>query len=178
MRSLEIGPGPERLEGFETFNIVPGPFTDHVGDARRLPFKDGTFGEVYSSHCIEHIEWFEVEQTIAEWTRVIAPGGTLEVHTVNAEPLLRAILGDVEVNPGKWRTDLHKGNPYLWAVGRIMSYAKRGDHGVNLHRAILTPAYLRRCFEKAGLTDLETLAEPKGTKKHKGINMGLRGRKC
>jgi SAM-dependent methyltransferase len=178
VRRLEIGPGAERLPGFDTFNIVAGPCTDHVGDARRLPFADGTFAEVYSSHCIEHIEWFEVEATIREWARVLVPGGILEIHTVNAEPLMRAMLGDAEAKPGKWRTDLHGGDPYLWAAGRILSYAKRGDKGVNLHRAILTPAYLRRCFERAGLVELEEVAEPRGSKKHRGINMGLRGRIC
>ncbi|WP_260581185.1 class I SAM-dependent methyltransferase [Sphingopyxis sp. PET50] len=183
MRCLEIGPGAERLPGFETFNIASGPFTDHVGDARRLPFKDGTFAEVYSSHCIEHIEWFDVEATIAEWARVIAPGGWLEVHTVDSTSLMRAMLeweetGETSRTAGAWKRELHKDHPFVAAAGRILCYAKRSDKGANMHRAILTPRYLRECFERAGLVDLETVAEPKGAKKHKGINMGLRGRKC
>lgn len=182
MRRLEIGPGAERLPGFETFNIAPGPFTDHVGDARRLPFKDGTFAEVYSSHCIEHIEWFDVEATIAEWARVLAPGGLLEVHTVNAAPLMQAMIdwdnGETDLKAGAWRRDLHRDEPFLWAAGRILCYAKRGDGGANLHRAILTPRYLRECFERAGLVDLETAEEPRGSKKHRSINMGLRGWKA
>lgn len=183
MRKLEIGPGAERLPGFETINIAPGPFTDHVGDARRLPFKDGTFGEVYSSHCIEHMEWFEVEATIAEWARVIEPGGFLEVHTVDSAMLMRQMLqwertGKMTRSPGTWKRDLHRDDPFLAAQGRIMNYAKKGQHGSSwMHRAILTPRYMRQCFERAGLVDLQAVAEPKGAKKHKSINMGLRGRK-
>lgn len=184
MRRLEIGPGAERLPGFETFNIAPGPFTDHVGDARKLPFPDGTFGEVYSSHCIEHIEWYDIEPTIAEWARVVAPDGWLEIHTVDSTPMLRALLqweetGACERDAGAWKLELHRGDQFLSAQARIMNYPKRGLHGTAwLHRSILTPRYLRQCFERTGLVDVEPVAEPRGAKKHKSINMGLRGRKC
>lgn len=167
------------MPGFETINIQPGPFTDHVGDARKLPFPDGTFIEVYSSHCIEHIEWYDVENTLTEWARVLRTGGWLEVHTVNGESMMRTLLGEGTTEAGAWRNDLHKGDPYKWAAGRLLNYAKPGAKGTAwMHRAILTPAYLRRCFKQIGLTEIEPVFEPKGSKKHRSINMGLRGRKC
>lgn len=182
MRRLEIGPGPERLPGFETLNIIRTPATDHVGDASNPPFAPNTFDEVYSSHCLEHVEWFAVADTVRAWARILKSGGFLEVHTVNAIPLMQSMLdweeGRDGVKAGKWRDDLHKRHPLLWASGRILSYSKKGDGGANLHRAILTPRYLRECFEAAGLVEIEVVAEPRGPKKHKGINMGLRGRKC
>lgn len=183
-RQLEIGPGPERLPGFETLNIVPSPATDFVGDCRRLPFADATYDLVYSAHCIEHIEWFEVESTIAEWARVLTKDGILEVHTVNAVPLMKAMLeweetGVTSREPGPWKVQLHRNDPFLAAQGRIMNYAKHGPGGESWkHRAILTPRYMLQCFERAGLVDLEVVDEPRGDKKHRLINMGLRGRKC
>lgn len=183
MRRLEIGPGHERLPGFETLNILPGPFTDHIGPAQKPPFRDATFDEVYSSHCIEHVEWFEIEATIGEWVRILKPGGSLEVHTVDATPLLRAMLeyeetGETSHRAGKWLSDLHGYDPYTHAAGRIMCYSKKGDGGANKHRAILTPRYLRRCFDRAGLVQIEEVAEPRGAKKHRSApNMGLRGRR-
>lgn len=183
MRRLEIGPGSERLPGFETLNAVAGPFTDHVGDAHRPPFKPGLFAEVYSSHCIEHLEWHEIEAVIARWVALLMPGGSLEVHTVNAVPLLQSMLeweltGETSRKPGTWKVDLHRDHPFLAAQGRLMNYRKKGPAGhVWMHRAILTPRYMRECFEAAGLIDIEPVAEPKGSKKHKMINMGLRGRK-
>lgn len=183
MRRLEIGPGRQRLPGFETLNILRTPTTDHIGPAQKPPFPDATFDEVYSSHCIEHVEWFEVEATLTEWVRILKPGGLLEVHTVNAAPLMRAMLewdetGETTHKAGKWRSDLHGYDPYLHAAGRIMCYSKRGDQGANEHRAILTPRYLRQCFERAGLIDIEDAGEPRGEKKHQSApNMGLKGRK-
>ena len=180
MRRLEIGPGAEGLPGFETFNIRPP--ASHIGDARRLPFPDSSFDEVYSSHCIEHIDWHDVEATIAEWARVLRPCGTLEIHTVDAFLLMKSLVdieyGDPGLRAGKWRSDLHRGDPYKWAVGRLLSYAKKADGGINLHRALITPSYLRLCFEAVGLVDLEAVEEPRGPKKHRGVNLGLRGRKC
>ena len=181
MRKLEIGPGRERLPGFETLNIAPGPNTDHVGDARHLPFADGTFAEVYSSHCIEHLEWFDVEPAIQEWARVLRPGGLLEVHTVDAVPLLEAMLqwemwGECQRPAGTWKQELHRGDPFLSAQARLLNYRKAGPHGdAWLHRAILTPRYLRQCFERAGLVQVREAGEPRGDKKHRAVNMGLIG---
>lgn len=183
MRRLEIGPGPVRLPGFETLNVVKTPVTDHVGDARRPPFRSGTFDLVYSSHCIEHVEWHEIEETIREWVRILKPGGVLEVHTVNGYAMMKALVemegGESPIRATTWRTDLHHGDPYKWAVGRLLNYAKKGEGGTHwMHRSILTPAYMTRCFLQAGLNQIEAVAEPRGDKKHRSINMGLRGVKC
>jgi predicted SAM-dependent methyltransferase len=179
VRCLEIGPGHERLPGFETLNVVKTPITDHVGSAQKPPFPDASFDLVYSSHCIEHVEWFDVEATIAEWARILKPGGVLEVHTVNAVPLMRQLLeweeGGDGPRAGTWRRDLHRDEPFLWGTGRLLNYNRKGSGTHWMHRAILTPRYMRQCFERAGLIDLEAAAEPRGAKKHKAVNMGLRG---
>lgn len=182
MRRLEIGPGSHPLPGFEALDIVKRPGVQHVGDAANPPFERDTFDEVYSCHCIEHVEWYEVEATIAEWARILKPGGLLEVHTLDATPWMRAMVeweetGESSAPTGAWRADLHGHDPYVHAAARIMCYSKPGDGGANMHRAILTPRYLRQCFERAGLIDIEPVAEPKGAKKHAMVNMGLRGRK-
>lgn len=182
MRSLEIGPGGSPLPGFEGFDIVRRAGVQHIGDASKMPFPDATFDQVYSSHCIEHIEWWLTDQAISEWARILKPGGLLEVHTLNATRWLRAILefeetGESSTKAGKWRSDLHGHDPYLHAVGRIMCYAKKGDGGAHMHRAILTPRYMRRAFERAGLIDIREGLEPRGAKKHRLVNMGFSGRK-
>lgn len=184
VRRLEIGPHKARLEGFETFDAVPGPLVDHVGDCRKLPFKSGTFELVYSSHVIEHVEWYDVEATIKEWARVISPGGFLEVHTVDAHRILKCWIEFEETGQWNgpdpvWRSNMTRRDPYLFAVGRVLNWAKDGSIH-QLHRALISPRYLEQCFRNAGLVDLEPLTreDARGTRHSAFINLGLRGRKA
>jgi predicted SAM-dependent methyltransferase len=78
LRQLEIGPNKGRLPGFETLDIIGGPLVDHVMDCRKTSFPKDQFDLVYASHVIEHVQWDEVEGTIAEWVRILKPGGYLE----------------------------------------------------------------------------------------------------
>lgn len=184
LRCLEIGPNKTRLAGFETLDIVAGPLVDHVGDCRRMPFPAESFDLVYASHVLEHVEWHEVAATVAEWSRVLKPGGSLEVHTVDAHRIMTAFvaLEDKEVWDGpapEWRKEMTGGDPYLFAVGRLLNWPKDGNPH-QLHRALITPKFLRRCFSRAGLTNLEDLSreDARGTRHSAWINLGLKGTKC
>lgn len=183
MRCLEIGPNKGRLPGFETLDIVPGPLVDHVRDCRRTGFDDNTFDLVYSSHVIEHVEWTHVEDTICEWARIVKPGGWLEVHTLDARRMMEAILhledtGEWLGPDPNWREAKTGGDPYLYCVGRLMNIPKDGNE-YQKHRSLITPLYLTKCFERAGLVDLAPLfrADARGSRHPEFVNLGLKGRK-
>lgn len=193
MRCLEIGPGRHVIPGFETFNLsaserTDGGTADHEGDARRLPFADATFDVVYSSHCIEHVHWYQIQDTLAEWARVVKPGGTLEVCTVDAYKLMKVLVQLEET--GAWTgPDLRewknkhirekiKGDPYLYCNGRLLSYPRTGDYDSNLHRALITPKLLHRFFCEIGLHQVRHMHDHEVRGKHHGwINMGVIGTK-
>lgn len=185
MRCLEIGPKKGRIPGFETLDMVKSAIVDHVGDARKLPFPDATFDIVYSCHVLEHIEWWQVEGTVAEWARVLRPAGALEVHCLNALDLMKAMVALEETGEwtgpqmGTWRQDLIKGDPYVWCSARLMNFPKGGSE-LQKHRALITPKYLARCFDRAGLVDIEPLTreDMRGSRHPEFINLGLKGRKA
>ena len=52
--------------------------TDH-----RLPFDNDTFDVVSNWHVIEHVE--DVHQTLAEWRRVLKPGGIMILETPDSQ---------------------------------------------------------------------------------------------
>lgn len=195
MRCLEIGPGNKSIKDFETFNLDRSTRTDganstHTGDARNMQmFSNETFDIVYASHIIEHIPWYQVEDTILEWVRILKIGGTLEIFTVDFYKIAKVIVEYEETGIWKgpdvikeWKTQpvasYINGDPYKWASGRIMSYPRSGEYDANLHRAILTPKYIIKCFEKAGLVDITrmTSKQVRGTD-HGWINVGIKGTK-
>ncbi len=183
MRCLEIGPNKAKIPGFETLDIVPGKLVDHVGDASKPPFNDGTFDLVYSSHVLEHIEWDSVADTVKQWARILKSDGWLEVHTLDARRLMTALLHLDETgewtgpNP-TWREAQTGGDPYLWCVARLMNFPKGGNE-YQKHRTLITPNYLARCFTEAGLVDLAPLTreDARASRHHAFINLGLKGRK-
>jgi predicted SAM-dependent methyltransferase len=90
MRKLHIG-GKIRVEGWEVLNAVPMPCVDHVGDAGDLSrFETGTFGHLYASHVLEHFDYEkQIFATLAEWCRVLVPGGMLHVSVPDLDILAR-----------------------------------------------------------------------------------------
>jgi SAM-dependent methyltransferase len=185
MRRLDIGPGKYRLQGFETFDCAPGRGIDHVGDARRLPFKDATFDLVHASHVIEHIPWYQSLDVLREWVRVLRPGGALEVWTVNGYKVAKALVDYEEtgqwngptLGPGTWRHDWITGNPVRYCAGRFFAYGRTDKPGdPNWHKALFTPSYLRRLFGYLALSNVREmdLSEIRAGR-HPFVNFGVRG---
>jgi len=92
-RKLHIG-GQVRADGWEVLDANPGPLVDHVANARNLAcFGDDTFEQIYASHVIEHFDYKdELVTALAEWRRVLAPGGVLSVSVPDLDSLARLFL--------------------------------------------------------------------------------------
>ncbi|PKQ28940.1 MAG: hypothetical protein CVT63_00030 [Candidatus Anoxymicrobium japonicum] len=69
-----------------------------VADALTLPFEDASFDTVYAGEIIEHVS--DTAAALAEWRRVLKPGGVLIISTPNRDRLLsRANRRDMPVHP-------------------------------------------------------------------------------
>jgi SAM-dependent methyltransferase len=185
-RKLEIGPGDYRIPGFETLKIVTGRHVDYVANAsRRMPFPDNSFDLIYASHIIEHVPWYQVRDTLAEWVRVLKPGGALEIWTPDGLKIAKAFV-DAELNGGRdfeqdgwWRfNDDH--DPCVWMSGRCFSYGDGSGRLAhpNWHLALFSDRYLKKLLAEVGLVDIRQLSkEAIRGYDHGWINLGFTGRK-
>lgn len=136
IKKLEIGAGtnPQKT-GSEWIHqdIRKLKGIDIVGDCRELGFPDKFFGEVFSSHTIEHVGWREVKTTLIEWLRVLKPRGLLEIVTPDFYRLWANLILKTDLP----KCDKWKGGPVDSA---FVAYVTGGgqDYPDNTHTAHYT----------------------------------------
>jgi predicted SAM-dependent methyltransferase len=143
---LHIG-GQQPHPEWKIVNVLPGEFTDYVRSCTDLSiFPDGSVAEIYASHVVEHLGYQrELGAALSEFSRVLAPGGTLRVSVPDLATLCVLFL-----------------DPALDAAGRFkvmrMMYGGQIDdadfHYVGFDEELMT-FYLKQ----AGFTDIERVAD-------------------
>ncbi len=91
--ALNIGSGDDRRAGYVNLDLRR-EVADVVADASRLPFPDGAAREVLARDVLEHLSTWQVPAVLAEWWRVLAPGGRLVLRVPNLELLARWLVED------------------------------------------------------------------------------------
>ena len=100
-RRLEIGSGDRPQRGY--IHVDQDPWAWHVevvAPAWRLPFPDDWAEEIVAVHSLEHVHPRFLLPTLAEWHRVLKPGGRLRVHVPNAPQIMQRFL--VAPRDAKW----------------------------------------------------------------------------
>lgn len=159
-RRLEIGSGMAPQPGYEHLDARPDlPDIDHVADIRRpLPFPDGTFDEVMSRSCIEHVSWRDVRGVLQEWGRILKPGGRIDIWTPDFEYLCRRYLARLD-DSHLHATLVEAAGTHLggydaaaWAIIKMFGGQ---DYAENFHGAVLDEEVLTRVLETAGFERVE-----------------------
>jgi len=77
---LHLGCGKRNIPGFVNVDLADFPHIDHrtsVADLSR--FDDGSVELIYASHVFEYFDREQAPTVLAEWHRVLAPGGVLRL---------------------------------------------------------------------------------------------------
>jgi predicted SAM-dependent methyltransferase len=115
---VEVGAGEKPHPDYDLhLDILPLPDIEVLCLLDRLPFPDGSLTALRANHVLEHQSWELVADTVAEWGRVLRPGGTLTVGVPDARLLAgqwaRGDLTTMEANywilGGHSDRDAHKG---------------------------------------------------------------------
>lgn len=94
---LNVGAGDDRREGYVSVDLRPD-VADVVAPADRLPYADESVDELLALDVLEHFWRDDVPAVLAEWRRVLRPGGTLTVRVPNLVQLGRQLARGYEVD--------------------------------------------------------------------------------
>jgi SAM-dependent methyltransferase len=137
---LNVGSGNRPKEGYLSVDLVGGDVTAPAWD---LPYGDGTVEAIYSRHMIEHLTFKNAHRALAEWSRVLVPGGTVEIICPNRD-IHVANLGDHRINP-KLGISFHD-----FAMNGLYGWQRKRPHDV--HQWAWNPGELGQAMQDAGFT--------------------------
>lgn len=159
-RRLEIGSGHNPQPGYEHLDARADlPDIDHVCDIRQpLPFPAATFDEVLSRSCIEHVSWREVKAVLAEWARILKPGGTIDLWAPDLEYLCRRYLArrdDRHLDGALAAEAVEALGGYDCSSWAIVKLFGGQDYPENFHGAVLDEDVLSRLLAAVGFVQIE-----------------------
>jgi len=136
---LHIGCGSRNLPGWKHFDIRKiDDHIDFVGTADDLSqFADNSIDEIYACHLLEHFGRHQVDNVLAEWTRVLVPGGVLRIAVPDFEAIVSEYMQNKELSSVLGL--LYGGQNYAY----------------NYHYVCFDFNDLKKRLEKAGLTQIK-----------------------
>ena len=120
-------------------------------NVKELPFADGSASIVYSSHMFEYFDRDEAKEVLAEWFRVLMPGGTVRIAVPDFEAVARLYLDETtEVT-----LDTYVGMLFgKWTVGKGAASPSPLDGQNIFHRTVYDRRSLTAGLEAAGFEDV------------------------
>jgi predicted SAM-dependent methyltransferase len=89
---LNLGCQVHYFEGWVNQDIIgddPNMRVDMVCDANTLPYENDTVDFIYAGHLVEHYYPDTLAVAVAEWKRVLRPGGKLVIVTPDCGSVFR-----------------------------------------------------------------------------------------
>lgn len=153
-RRVEIGSGYYPTSGY--FHIDANPWLPHleaVAQMWDLPLPDGWAVEVRAIHSLEHVVPPRLIDTLTEWRRVLARGGTAHISVPNGPAIMAAF--ERAAIPEKW--------PLMGSIlGMYCNDESRDPRQLRLrsdHQIVFDRDVLSWALREAGYTGVEDLTE-------------------
>lgn len=135
---LNVGCGKRRLPGYTGVDVVQRDGVDIVAPAHEIPLLDASVHEILGVHIFEHFLLWECDGVLAEWRRLLRPGGRLVLEMPDLLKCCRNILDGRETKKrdqlGMWGLfgdatleDVHMLHRWGWHFGTLQPFlAARG----------------------------------------------------
>jgi len=94
---LHIG-GEQAKEGWKILNSQLKAGVDFLGDVRNLGnFAEDSCSEIYASHVIEHVGFFESDKVIKQIFRILKKGGKFYISVPDLEVITEFFLKEKDL---------------------------------------------------------------------------------
>lgn len=97
---LNIGAGGKVIDGWLSVDLAGEP--DICADVRSIPVADGYADEAMAIHVIEHLYRWDAPVALAEWRRVLKPGGLMVIECPDLMKSCRNVLSGQGERLGVW----------------------------------------------------------------------------
>lgn len=149
---INVGCGRHILQGWTNVDAVVsvhpkarGRKPEILAEMHSIPLPDGCADEILSVHSIEHVLPWVADEALAEWFRLLKPGGVLVIETPDLIKACKNVISGYKVK------DKHPDQMGLWAL--------YGDETLRdpwmMHRYLYSPESLTAKLSKAGFMGMK-----------------------
>lgn len=132
---LHLGCGAKHFDKYINVDIRITDATDVICNISRLPWPNNSASVIESYHVLEHIIHRKARETLAEWYRVLIPGGKLIIECPHFDEAVREYL---------------EGNN-----SRLINIFGMQRYNGDIHFFGYNPARLTHLLEEIGFDDVE-----------------------
>lgn len=132
---LHLGCGEDYIEGLVNIDLYAPRADVRTAVTDLSKFESGTVEYIEANHVIEHLTFEETESALAEWARVLAPGGWIVVSCPDLDRIVR-----------RWKQRPAERKEWL-----RMIYGSQ-EHPGMFHKSGYNAELLRALFARHGLS--------------------------
>ncbi len=135
---LHLGCGKRFIAGFVHIDAVDYPHIDHVATIDNLSFiQNQSVDLIYTCHVLEHFKRRDIGRVLAEWYRLLKPGGILRVSVPDFEKLCEVYQKEKNIN---------------LVIGALFG---RQDYLYNIHYNVFDFTTLEKALKESGFSDIK-----------------------
>lgn len=165
-RVINLGSGGEYSPLELQVDLDEAPHIDFHCDIRKLPTEwENTFDIAKATHVLEHFDFEDTANVLAEWLRILKPGGKIEIVVPDMQAygeLLAEGKIDVYVQGGVWGDQAHpfwQQKPYGGYDEKRTRWLKHSnDH--NHHKSGFVARFLIDLMKDVGFDDVTAERHP------------------
>ena len=147
---------------------LEGTAADFLSDVRYLPENwQSVFNEVRASHLLEHFFLNDMRNLLAEWLRVLAPGGILRIVVPDLDIITEALQMGSD-SKGRKSISIIETTPVLTQVFGI-GYESSETENPWRHRFLFNEDILKELLLQMGLVDVERYDQRNDPARYYGV---------